>query len=400
MNAFALRPLGILGTVVLLASTSACLDDSEDGGDADAGESGAGGTAGGGATGGTSSGTRGAMGGTSGGGTGGGGTGGTGAVPPVSRPVPPGPGDVEPPTGTGANLRVLPWAGFAAAVTYTFDDSQPSQLEHFDELDAMGVPMTFYINTSGSYQAGYDATFQRALESGHEIGNHTVNHCRVSLTECSTNLGSIDAEIDECSAYIETNIGQAGTWTFAFPYGDAGYVPYAETRFFLARGVSSGTVLPGGTQNPLNLPTISAVGNEAAEVFSGHIDSARAQGRWLNFLFHSILPTSQNWYAGVDIASITGSIEHAKELEDVWIDSMVNVGGYWVGQRTLEAVTPTTEGDTTTWTWSLPAHFPPGQTLRVVVDGGTLSQEGEPLTWDGHGYYEIALDPGSLTHEP
>ena len=57
-------------------------------------------------------------------------------------------------------------------------------------------------------------------------------------------------------------------------------------------------------------------------------------------------------------------------------------------------------GDTTTWTWSLPAHFPPGQTLRVTVDGGTLSQDGEPLTWDGHGYYEIALDAGMLTHEP
>src|SRR5262245_15374055 len=171
MRPFALRSLGTFGTLVLLATASGCLEDSEDGGDADAGEPGTGGDAGSGATGGTGSGTGGATGGTSGGGTGGGGTGGTGAVPPVNRPVPPGPGDAEPPSGAGANLRVLPWAGFAAAVTYTFDDSQPSQLEHFDELDATGVPMTFYINTAGSYQAGYDATFQRALENGHEIGN-------------------------------------------------------------------------------------------------------------------------------------------------------------------------------------------------------------------------------------
>ncbi len=393
--------------MLLLSTASACLEDSDDGGEADAGESGTGGDAGSGGTTGGTGGTTGGTGATSGSGganggtsSGTGGTGGTGAVPPVTRPVPPGPGDVEPPSGTGANLRVLPWAGFAAAVTYTFDDAQPSQVEHFAELDAAGVPLTFYINTSNSWIAGYDATFQSAVASGHEIGNHTANHCHIDLTECTTNLGSIDAEIDDCSTYIETHFGQAGTWTMAYPYGDTGYVPYAESRFFLARGVNSGTVAPGGTQNPLTLPTIAAAGGETADVFNGHIDSAREQGRWLNFLFHSILPTTQNWYAGVDIASITGSIDHAKELEDVWIDTMVNVGAYWLGQRALEAVTPTTSGDTTTWTWTLPAHFPPGQTLRVVVDGGTLSQDGSPLVWDGHGYYEIALDPGTLTHEP
>ena len=50
-----------------------------------------------------------------------------------------------------------------------------------------------------------------------------------------------------------------------------------------------------------------------------------------------------------------------------------------------------------TWTWSLPAHFPTGKTLRVTVDGGTLAQNGTPLLWNDHGYYEVALDMGSLT---
>ena len=34
------------------------------------------------------------------------------------------------------------------------------------------------------------------------------------------------------------------------------------------------------------------------------------------------------------------------------------------------------------------------------VDGGTLSQNGKALAWNGHGYYEIALDAGSLTLSP
>jgi hypothetical protein len=136
-------------------------------------------------------------------------------------------------------------------------------------------------------------------------------------------------------------------------------------------------------------------------VFSGRIDAAESGGLWLIFLFHSILPTSQNWYAGVDIGSITGSIEHAEELGTVWIDTVANVGAYWIGQRTFEATAPaTTDDGATTWTWSLPSGFPGGRKLRVSVDGGTLTQGDDELTWDGHGYYEIDLDAGSLSLTP
>jgi hypothetical protein len=38
--------------------------------------------------------------------------------------------------------------------------------------------------------------------------------------------------------------------------------------------------------------------------------------------------------------------------------------------------------------------------LRITVAGGTPSQSGRALTWNDHGYYEIALDAGSLTLGP
>jgi hypothetical protein len=79
---------------------------------------------------------------------------------------------------------------------------------------------------------------------------------------------------------------------------------------------------------------------------------------------------------------------------------MVNVGAYWRGQKLLAGTTPVATGTTQTWTWTLPAHFPPGKRLRVRVDGGTLSQGGKPLPWDPHGYYEIALDAGALAVSP
>jgi hypothetical protein len=75
----------------------------------------------------------------------------------------------------------------------------------------------------------------------------------------------------------------------------------------------------------------------------------------------------------------------------------VPVGAYWRGGKVLSSVAPTKAGGSQTWTWTLPAHFPTGRFLRVKVDGGTLAQRGKPLTWDSHGYYQIALDAGSLT---
>jgi peptidoglycan/xylan/chitin deacetylase (PgdA/CDA1 family) len=318
-------------------------------------------------------------------------------------PVPPGTGDLPAPSGTSANLRVLPWAGFSSAVSYTLDDTQPSQIDHWPELKAEGVRMTFNASPLQNWYAGFDATWTDAIAQGHEIGNHTMSHCHANLTGCNNNqppIGTMDQEIDQCSTYITTRLGQSGVWTIAYPYGDVGYKPYAQGRFFLGRGVGSGMIAPGGNTDPFNLPVIAAAGGEAASVFNGRIDTARTQGQWLIFLFHSILPTSQNWYAGVEIASLTGSIEYAKGLGDVWIDSMVNVGAYWLGQRTFEATAPVTATGTTTWTWSLPTCFPPGHVLRVTVDGGTLSQGGQPLVWDGHGYYEVTLDAGTLIWAP
>jgi hypothetical protein len=339
-------------------------------------------------------------------GTGGAGTGGTGGggPPGPGLPVPPGPDDMARPSGTPGNLKVLHWAGFKAAASYTFDDAQPSQIEHYPDLQAAGVRLTFYITTSSSTAAaGFDATFTQAVLDGHEMGNHTVHHCHIDLSGCSNTAGapaSVDAELDDCNSYIASHFGQSTVWTAASPFGDSGWDTPDMSRFFLNRGVGSGTVAPNDNTDPFNLPCHAAVEAETVDSFNGVIDSAESAGRWLIFLIHTVNPTSQNWYAPIDVSVVTGSIAHAKTLGDVWIDSMVNVGAYWRAEKVVSAVTPTTAGGAQTWTWTLPAHFPPGRALRVTVDGGTPSQNGAPLTWDPHGYYEISLDAGSLTISP
>ncbi len=56
-----------------------------------------------------------------------------------------GPGNVPVPSGTPGEITVLDWAGFPAAVTYSFDDNDGSQPERYDEMHAIGGRYTYYM---------------------------------------------------------------------------------------------------------------------------------------------------------------------------------------------------------------------------------------------------------------
>jgi len=333
----------------------------------------------------------------------------------VGLPTPPGPANLARPSGAPGNLKVLDWAGFKSAVSYTFDDGQPSQIEHYAELQATGVRLTFFVNSaSATWETGFVSTFAQAARDGHEIGNHTAHHCHADPDGTLHGIdrkaacpgASAAAELDDCTAFIKSKLGVSRVWTAASPFGDAGFASAVGERFFLGRSATGGTVAPNDDSDPLALPMWGPAENDGVAEFNATVDDARTGGQWVILLLHSIGPTTSAWFATVDIGAITGSITHAKSLGDVWIDSMANVGAYWRGQKVLSSLTPTMtpskegQAPVQTWTWTLPAHFPPGRFLRVRVDGGTLSQRGQPLTWNGHGYYEIALDAGALTLSP
>ncbi len=313
-----------------------------------------------------------------------------------------GEGGVPQPSGSGeAQFRVLSWAGFSGAASYTFDDTQPSHFEHWETLKTTGVPMTWYANPTNNWISGYNAMLTEAVSLGHELGNHTMSHCRADLSGCAGSppllpVGSAEDEVDQATDYLVA-LGQETVWSMAYPYGDAGWRSIAEERFLLGRGVQSGQVLPLSNTDPLLLPTVAAQAGDAVGKFVSTIDSARDARAWVIFLFHSIRPTSNDWYAGVDVSVVTESIASAQQVGGVWLDTVAHIGAYFVAEKILTEAEVTTQGDAQVRTWTLPAHFPRGQYLRVTVDGGRLLQGDEEVPWDEHGYYEVALDAGELT---
>lgn len=298
------------------------------------------------------------------------------------------------PSGTVGGLKVLDWAGFKAALSYTFDDAIPSQIENYPQLHATGVHMTYFITCAKDEDS---PVWAQAARDGNELGNHTENHCHADGKGCGMGsyAGSLQAEYDECTQHLISKYGVDHVWTTASPYGDTGYDKVAATRFFLNRGVWDGQVAPNDNSDPFNLPIYGAKAGDPESAFDAQIDSAHAAGNWKILLFHSM--GGDGGYAPVSPADVIGSVHHAQAFGDMWIDSMVNVGAYWAGQKAVTSATAKESRGRTVLTWTLPAHFPTGRFVRVTVTGGTLRQGRHKLKWNPAGYYEVALDAGSLT---
>jgi peptidoglycan/xylan/chitin deacetylase (PgdA/CDA1 family) len=316
------------------------------------------------------------------------GSGGVGGQPVSSRlPVAPGPADVPRPSGAPGNITVLDWAGFKGAVSYTFDDSNSSQIMHYAELQALGVPVTFYMWTARP--AASDPIWATVLKDGHEIGNHSEMHV-------SNGTGD---DLDAATKFIESQWGVV-PWTMAAPNGAPVYTSLAKGRFFINRGTKNSIVLPNDNSDPFTLPCYYPPEGAAASVLDEQVDSARAAGGWRIFLIHGFTGGSDRAFKPVPFTTFADDVRYTKALGDMWIGRVDMVGAYWIGQKVFAKSTTTMTGAETTWKWTLPDHFPPGRFLRVTVPGGKLTQRGAELPWDGHGYYEVALDVGSVTLAP
>jgi hypothetical protein len=320
--------------------------------------------------------------------TGGSGTGGGNVGPGIADiPPAPGPADVPQPAGTPTDITVRDWAGFPAAVTYSFDDNDGSQLDRYAEMHAIGGRYTYYLVSSNFGVAITDPRWHEIYDDGNEIGNHTTNH------SCGT------SQIDGANTALEGEFGEKPT-TLAAPNGDDACQGQAAGRVFINREVGPASpVTPLDGSDPFALNCYIPAAGQAADQYNANINSALSGNGWVIYVIHGINPGTSHTFQPVSWDGLKAAIEYAKE-NDVWIDTMENIGSYWLGQKAFAAATSQTTGDSTTWTWTLPAQFPPDKYLRVTVDGGTLTQGGAPLTWDPHGYYEIALDELSVTLAP
>lgn len=280
------------------------------------GASGSGGTLGTGGSAGSGSPTGGTVGsgGTTTGGTGGGGRGGgastsTGGRAGMGGGVPNGSGGggnngiggASPGGGSGGGtggVSACPPSGFAwpngaeAAVSLTYDDTLPSQLDNaLPAVDQQGLKMTFFLITNSLESAALRARYTAALGAGHELGSHSVTHpCETA----SYTLATMDnTELDPSITTLRS-MGATAPFTYAYPCGTStvgssqSYIPEVTARFSAARGVSGiiadpKTVDLGNTPGMFP-PETDTTGSTAI----GYVTQARSQRGWVIFGFHGV----------------------------------------------------------------------------------------------------------------
>ncbi len=307
-------------------------------------------------------------------------------------------------------IEILPWNGRSAAVSLTFDDAQPSHIAHLDTLTATGVPMTFFVNSNVSFP-GSDEAWRRAVASGHELGCHTASHPHMPSGQpmgegiFGKTEASPEDEMERCDRFILDTAGQRRVWTFASPYGDEGWEPLAGSRYALVRSVANGTV-PAENDPlyedivPTHLPCHMAMpGESAQETFIPLIERSRDERSWLIFCFHSILPTEENWFAGVGIDEITESVRHALGRKDVWVDTFANIGSYWLARKAVHAAAPASDARGLEWKWDVIPGLIGETSLLVRARGGDLFQGATRLKARENGLYDVLFSAGNLRLE-
>ncbi len=187
------------------------------------------------------------------------------------------------------------------AISLTFDDARLSQPDKgIPLLERYDVKATFYIspqNLTKRLEA-----WRVAVENGHEIGNHTVDHpcsgnfewSRENALEDYT-LQEMRAELDSANEFIEKNLGIRPV-SFAYTCGQTfvgrgkntrSYVPLVASMFETGRDW-----LNEGPNDPAYCDmaklTAMELDGKSFEEVKKLIESARSKGKWLILAGHEM----------------------------------------------------------------------------------------------------------------
>jgi hypothetical protein len=240
--------------------------------------------------------------------------------------------------------KAFPWPmGRRAAVSLTYDDAMPSQLEAAaPDLVACGLRGTFFLSDRGGAASVQAGAWAGLPAQGHELAAHTLNHpCSgarswLGLGETLEDYDEarMQREFDGCDALLRS-LGSTGPFTYAYTCGDTelgnprrSYVPMVRRQYLAARSVQEGLCDPWGLDLHL-CPTLHGHAKTGAAL-RALVDSALEAGVWAVFMFH-----------GIDSGTLSAAREdhlsllrHVASLEDrVWTAPFGEVASMILGQR-------------------------------------------------------------------
>ena len=229
--------------------------------------------------------------------------------------------------------------GKVAAVSLSFDDGYPGQLERgLPILQKYDVRATFFPLPQSIHK--YASQWERAVLSGQEVGNHSFSHpCTGNHpgTIMPLELVSIDdlrTDFQKASEFTRQTIGIKPT-SFAYPCGQKfigrgqrarSYIPLVAELFQVGRGWDDEAANVPALVDLAQVLAVKLDGASPAEAV-GRIERAVQRGGWLVFASHQVgesggpLTTSE--------ATLAAVCSYATDpANGIWVDTIQAIGRF------------------------------------------------------------------------
>ena len=237
------------------------------------------------------------------------------------------------------------WPGTQrAAVSLSFDDARPSQLENgLAIFDKYQIRATFYVLPERL--TADPEPWRMAAAKGHEIGSHSLSHpctgnfafARGKALESFT-IEKMRYELEESKRRIKDITGKEPV-TFAYPCGQTfigrgqqvqSYVPlvaecYLAGRLWLSEDSNDPAFCDLAQVLAVELDGLSF--NEMQAL----VDKAAAEGKWLVFAGHDIGAEGRQTTI---VSELDKLCSYLSEMNDsIWLDTVENVAAYVQSHR-------------------------------------------------------------------
>jgi peptidoglycan/xylan/chitin deacetylase (PgdA/CDA1 family) len=292
-------------------------------------------------------------------------------------------------------LHVMPWNGFKAAMSLTYDDGDPIHLDvAVPEMTKRGLRGTFFIIAKDPARV---AEWGPVAASGQEIGNHTWTHRHTNELTAEDEK----TEVTDARSKLE-GIAKKPVLTFAYPFVEIspGLKKWVEANDFVARGggASNYYLTPGMEPDWMNIPSQATMSAYAYDTYKDWVDQDLSRGAWTVLMIHAI--EGSTWFQPISKDIYLKFLDYLVEnKKDLWIAPFGEVGGYWRAEKVLEAAEPKTDGKKTVLQWQKPTVFPSGVILKVRVEGKGLmvTQGGKNVKAVSKDVYPVSFDTQELT---
>ena len=282
-------------------------------------------------------------------------------------------------------ITTVPWNGHPGAVSFTFDDSEISQLNNLGDYfeKNQDIKVTFFM--TGGMNAGNQSKYFPMAEKGHEIGNHSKSHD--DLTKSGINLKS---EITDYKYDLEQRSG-AEVVAFATPY--CYYNDAVEAEIAKAHIVNrncQGATKYKWDEEPVWERISSDCYQGNTQQSKGNMSEAKQKNAWTVQLNHGV--DGAGFGYGITPSDMISIMDEAK-AQGLWRAPMGRVAAYYRAHFVIDKATSTNIDGGFKVTWTSPhSAMPKSVPLRVKIegaDGKTVKQKGKEIQPEDDGSFVI-----------